>query len=111
MQITKMTDKKDQLIGAAIDIGITFSGYAYALKDDHMRDPFRITTSKWMGNSLLTSKGPTCVLLSPRQEFMAFGYEAENMYSKLILDEKHFDYYFFEGFIMSLYETRVSTTD
>lgn len=52
-----------------------------------------------------------CVLLSPQQEFMAFGYEAEDKYSDLAIDENHHDYYFFEGFKMLLYKSEVITID
>lgn len=107
-----MTDKKDKLLVAAIDFGTTHSGYAYSLKHDYKKDPLKISTkSNWMAaySCLETPKVPTCVLLSPRQEFMAFGYEAEDLYSELALDEKHYGYYFFKGFKMVLFKKGVST--
>lgn len=108
-----MADKKDKLLVAAIDFGTTHSGYAYSLKHDYKKDHLKISTkpSSWMACSscLETVKVPTCVLLSPRQEFMAFGYEAEDMYSDLALDEKHYGYYFFKGFKMVLFNKGVST--
>lgn len=58
----------------------------------------------------MSLKAPTCVLLSPKQELVAFGYEAEDLYSELALEENHYDHYFFKEFKMLLYETNVSTT-
>lgn len=109
-----MTDKKDKLIVAAIDIGITFSGYAFIFKHDYERDPCSVPfIFNWMVgcNNDVTQKVPTCLLLNPRQEFVAFGYEAKDIYSDLANNEEHYDHYFFEEFKMLLYETNVSTKD
>lgn len=98
-----MADKKNKLLVAAIDFGTTHSGYAYSFK----HDPLKISTKSNLvagSGCLETLKVSTCVLLSPRQEFMAFGYEAEDLYSELALDKKHYDYYFFKGFKMVLFE-------
>lgn len=112
MKIRKMTDKKDQPVVAAIDFGIAFSGYAFSFKHDYERDPLS-TSIRFNGivgcGGHFTLKVPTCVLLNPHQEFVAFGYEAEDIYSDLALNENHYDYYFFEGFKMLLYEANVST--
>lgn len=78
-----MTDKKDKLIIAAIDIGITFSGYAFIFKHDYERDPCSAPfTFVWRvgWKNAVTQKVPTCLLLNPRQEFVAFGYEAKDIY-------------------------------
>lgn len=111
VQITKMADKNKKLLVAAIDFGITMSGYGFSFSHDYMRDPLQISTQTWetgLGNTI-SLKTPTCVLLSPQQEFMAFGYEAEDKYR--CLDENHHDYYFFEGFKMLLYKSEVITID
>lgn len=106
-----MAYRKDKLLVAAIDFGTTHSSYAYSFRHDYKKDPLKISTKpSWMtGSSCLeTVKVPTCVLLSPRQEFMAFGYEAENMYSDLAFYEKHYGYYFFKGFKMVPFKEGVS---
>lgn len=106
-----MADKKDKLLVAAIDFGTTFSGYAFSFKHDYKTDPLRISTNQnWVAGSrgLVSLKAPTCVLLDSKKEFLAFGYEAEDMYSELALDDNHFDYYFFKRFKMVLHDTRVS---
>lgn len=103
-----MEDNKDQLLTAAIDFGTTFSGYAFSFKYDYKRDPPKISTNQnWKAGSrgLMSLKAPTCVLLSPKQELVAFGYEAEDLYSELTFEENHYDHYFFKEFKMLLYET------
>lgn len=108
-----MGDKKDKLLIAAIDFGTTFSGYAFSFKHDYKMDPLKISTNQnWVAGSrgLVSLKAPTCVLLSPQKEFIAFGYEAEDLYSELALDENHYDHYFFKRFKMVLHESRVSIT-
>lgn len=105
-----MAHKNDQLLIAAIDFGTTHSGYAFSFEDDYKMDPLKISTNpNWIIPCTLHQKAPTCVLLSPRQEFIAFGYEAEDLYSELALDEKHYGYYFFKGFKMVLFKKGVST--
>lgn len=104
-----MADKKDQLLIAAIDFGTTLSGYAFSFENDYKMDPLKISTNPyWVAGSrsLMSLKAPTCVLLSPGQEFEAFGYEAEDLYSELALDENHYDYYFFKGFKIVINEKR-----
>lgn len=109
-----MADKNDiKLLVAAIDFGITLSGYAFSFVHDHIKDPLKISTRIWKAGSqnLISLKTPTCVLLSPKQEFKAFGYEAEDKYSEMAFDETHHDHYFFEGFKMLLYKSEVITID
>lgn len=110
-----MAEKKYYRLIAAIDFGTTHSGYAYSFKHYYKTDPLKIsisTNQDWV--SVLTNhvspKAPTCVLLSPIREFIAFGYEAEDLYWRLSRDENHYDYYFFRDFKMVLHETNVSTT-
>lgn len=113
LQITKMAYKNDKLIVAAIDFGITLSGYAFSFVDEYMRDPLKISTQRWLveSHNLISVKTPTCVLLSPKQEFEAFGYKAEDLYIYMTDDETHHDHYFFEGFKMLLYRSEVITID
>lgn len=69
-------------------------------------------------------KTPTTLLLNPDQSFCAFGYEAENIYSKMaeydlesndeaknVKKEKCSDYYYFEKLAMMLHEKDVSKFD
>nr|XP_019921191.2 heat shock 70 kDa protein 12B [Crassostrea gigas] len=96
-----MADKKDKLLTAAIDFGTTYSGYAFSFEYDYKVDPLKISTNpNWVAGSrgLVSLKAPTCVLLSPNKEFITFGYEAEDLYAELALDENHIYHYFFKGF-------------
>lgn len=99
-----------KLVVAAIDFGTTFSGYAFSLRHEHEKDPLCIKVNpKWEsgGRWLISHKAPTTVLLSPKQEFHSFGYDAENKYSELSLDGEHMEWYYFRRFKMELYKQKV----
>ncbi|XP_022320831.2 heat shock 70 kDa protein 12A-like [Crassostrea virginica] len=97
-------DIKDKLMVCAIDFGTTYSGYAYSMRSD----PMKIYCPHWTsGTSTLASyKTPTTVLLDRDEEFVAFGYDAEKMYSELVEEEDETveDYFYFRRFKMLLYE-------
>ena len=67
----------------AIDLGTTYSGYAYAEKRENQYDPLNITVPNWVDRSSfrISKKIPTTLLLDKDQSFVAFGYEAENTYN------------------------------
>ena len=46
--------------------------------------------------------------MDSNQEFMAFGYEAENKYSELVADGEHEEYYYFHRFKMLLHDRRIT---
>jgi hypothetical protein len=46
-------------------------------------------------------------LLNKKKQFEAFGYDAENRYAELIMEEEQDDYYFFDRFTMSLNNNEV----
>lgn len=54
-----------------------------------------------------TIKTPTVLLLNPNKELLAFGYEAEEEYNKLVAKNSHREYYLFKTFKMFLYENEV----
>jgi hypothetical protein len=102
--------KGGKRVVAAIDIGTTYSGYAFSLKEDFNRDPMKVCAiPKWVAGSaaLVTHKTPTILLLNKDKTFKAFGYEAENEYGELAIDEEHKDYYYFKSFKMMLYNSLV----
>ncbi|KAK3600523.1 hypothetical protein CHS0354_028723 [Potamilus streckersoni] len=94
---------------AAIDFGTTYSGYAFSFGHEFQADPLRISctnhfhTRSTAGMSLKT---PTCILFSPDQQFHSFGYEAEEKYSDLLMDEEHEAWYYFQKFKMMLYNSQ-----
>ena len=94
---------------AAIDIGTSFSGTAYCLKHDFESDSSKIRAKNWNSGRNISTKTPTTVLIAPNGEtFVAFGYEAEDEYSKLCAEHKHQDYYYISRFKMMLYNRLVS---
>ena len=97
------------LLVAAIDFGSTFSGYAFSFLHDYKRDPLKISTNSWSAGvgQLMTAKTSTCVLFDSAQKFHSFGFEAEEKYSNLALDDKHHDWYYFRRFKMMLYDKMV----
>ncbi|XP_076117045.1 uncharacterized protein LOC143084876 isoform X2 [Mytilus galloprovincialis] len=104
LQLIRRPSMQNPLISAAIEIGTTHSGYAFSTRNEFKMEPTTIHTNLWEGSSLCSFKAPTAVLLDSDQEFVAFGYEAENMYSELVSDEEHEDYYYFQKFEMLLHE-------
>ena len=103
--------KSDKIVVAAIDFGTSFSGYAFSFKSWFEKDPtYILTNSKWMAGqtNLASWKTPTCVLLEPDTSFHSFGYEAEEKYEELALNDEHDSWYFFKRFKMSLYNNTVS---
>lgn len=97
------------LIVAAIDFGTTFSGFAFSFLHEYKKDPLKISTKSWNTGSggLVSLKTSTCVLFDPTEKFNSFGYDAEEKYSNLALDDNHHDWYYFRRFKMMLYNKMV----
>ncbi|XP_062601647.1 heat shock 70 kDa protein 12B-like [Saccostrea cucullata] len=97
-----MADNDDWLVGAALDFGTMYSGYAFSFRDS----PNDIHTPQtWYAGSttLASSKTPTCLLLNPDKTFNSFGYEAQDKYADLASEERHREYLYFEHFKMTLH--------
>lgn len=91
----------------AIDFGTTYSGYAFSRTDEYKKDPMKISANtSWPAGTagLMSMKCPTCILFDKDKNFVNFGYEAEDKYSNLSLDNLHHEYYFFKQFKMSLHK-------
>ena len=86
----------------AIDFGTTYSGFAYSLAESQTD----IVIHKWDPMSAdkanISPKTPTSLLLDRENNFMAFGYEAEDMYKQMTEDGKHQEIRFFKDFKMLL---------
>ena len=98
------------LMVAAIDFGTTYSGYAFSTISNFKLDPLKIHVNQaWnaWGRQRLSLKTPTCLLLDGRKEIVSFGYEAENDYAELVLENKHHDHYYLSRFKMRLYNNKV----
>ena len=101
----------DYLFVAAIDIGTTYSGYAFSSRDDFRKDPLKISANQaWNAGHQrhLSLKTPTCLLLDDKEEFVSFGYEAENKYSDIVINCQKNEYLFFQRFKMQLYKNKVN---
>ncbi|XP_052786827.1 heat shock 70 kDa protein 12B-like isoform X2 [Mya arenaria] len=98
--LSSVGSNSKKLIVAAIDIGTSYSGYAYSSIDDFTFNPLKITTS----TGQFMYKAPTKILLTPDQAFYAFGFEAENKYVSLAEEEQHKDWFYFEDIKMQLNE-------
>lgn len=91
------------ILVAAIDLGTTFSGYAFS----YNRNPTDIKINKNWGSEVNceTYKTPTAVLTGPHGEFCAFGYAAEKQYA----DKRGQNgYQLFQRFKLVLCEEKVS---
>jgi hypothetical protein len=87
----------------AVDIGTAYSGYAYSF----IANPYDITVRKWTADSIMSTKAPSSVLLTPQFVFHSFGYEAERKFSDLFAKKEHKDWNFVHGFKMVLNEKKV----
>lgn len=110
--MSSFSNKKSKTLVAAIDFGTTYSGYAFSFKHQYNDDPAKVSINQtWVAGSMaLTSyKAPTCVLFDENKAFHSFGYEAEDTYSELALDDEHQKWYFFKRFKMRLHTDKKVT--
>ena len=84
---------------AAIDFGTAYSGYAFSTLNDYNADPLNISTLPW-NEKAESYKIPTNILFDADKKFIAFGNQAEEMYSTLQKEKC----YFFRKFKMLLYD-------
>ncbi|XP_071139912.1 heat shock 70 kDa protein 12A-like [Mytilus edulis] len=101
-----------RLVVAAIDLGTTFSGYAFSFRSDFESNPLKISTNDWSAEGVHSSemKAPSILLLNPDQSFNCFGYRAQHTYSDLLDDDpdKAAKYYFVKNFKMQLHNREIS---
>lgn len=94
-------DRSDCLMVAALDLGTTWSGYAFSLRSHFEEDPLKIycnqLSNAGSGNTM-RYKTPSCVLLDRNKELTTFGYDAESEFAAICLNGDQKDYYFFRGF-------------
>lgn len=92
------TVRAKKMLVAALNIGTAFSACAFSFQVDFEKDPMFIVISR----ALKSINVPTVVLLDKSKKFLSFGYDAEEQYLKIALDEEHHDYYYFCDFKMLL---------
>ena len=98
-------------IVAAIDVGTTYSGYAYADREEFkINDHRTINLNKWSANNVLRQwdKAPSVVMFEPDGKFHSFGYKAESEYMKRVKAGDYNKWYCFRRFKMQLYNEKVS---
>ncbi|XP_071146597.1 heat shock 70 kDa protein 12A-like [Mytilus edulis] len=103
----------NHLMVAAIDFGTTYSGYAFSMRSDFKEQPLNIIANQsWNAGTkqLISLKTPTVLLLDKNKTFLSFGYDAENQYTELMMDEDHEDYYYFHRFKMKLHKNMPLST-
>lgn len=88
----------------SIDIGTSFSGYAFAPRENITKNPCEIYSPVWK-KDVLSHKTPTSVLLHPDRSFSAFGHAADEKYEELIDKREHENWFYFRDFKMELYNT------
>lgn len=98
---------------AAIDFGTTFSGYAFSFRHEFQVDPLKVTASQWLTGSRvgISLKTPSSILFDKNKKLVAFGFEAEDKYCDLTLDNLDAEWYYFRRFKMLLYDSQVCSTD
>lgn len=96
-------------IVAAIDLGTSYSSYAYSFKSDYQRDPLQIYFPTETVGKYLSKKTSSVILLNPDKSFNSFGYEAEKEFIEMKENETVNEmelkkYYYVESFKMALYQ-------
>ncbi|KAK3098843.1 hypothetical protein FSP39_023608 [Pinctada imbricata] len=101
------------LLSVAIDFGTAYSGYAFSTNADFEKDPTKIYANEnWPAGKVgFSRKTPTILLLNPKQEFEAFGFEAEDIYNELAVEKEHKKWYYFRQFKMCLHGEKVMKKD
>jgi hypothetical protein len=104
-----MSKGNQALLVAAIDFGTTYSGYAFSFRHEFEQDPLKVCASSWTTGSRvsISLKTSSTILFKPNRQFDSFGFEAEDKYSDLALDDEHRDWYYFRRFKMMLYSSKV----
>lgn len=110
-------NRSDRLVIAAIDLGTTYSGYAYTFKHELERersaqDMCKVLSVTWQSDSsagLISHKTPTSLLLTEKGEFDSFGFKAEKRYMDLVNEKKHNGWRFYRKFKMVLHKNDVLT--
>nr|XP_034310091.1 heat shock 70 kDa protein 12A-like isoform X2 [Crassostrea gigas] len=97
---------QDYMVVAAIDIGTTFSGYAFAMIDEIKKGVLKPYTPNWGGSGEMrvSNKTQTCVLLDKDEKLVYFGFDAENAYNELSENGEEEDYFYFRRFTTIIYD-------
>ena len=106
-----VVESTDKAIVAAIDVGTTYSGFAYSdRKQFNLEDSTSVKLNKWTGSHVQNQydKAPSVVLFDPEGKFHSFGYKAESEYMRIVKAGDHKQWYCFRRFKMQLYNEKVT---
>lgn len=92
---------------AAIELGTTFSGYAFSMKHDWGK----VFSNAWSSGYFISCKVPTCLLLKKDFTEPLFGYDAEDKYVDLKQEKCQNDYYLFQRFKTTYDDTEMICKD
>ncbi|KAL3831876.1 hypothetical protein ACJMK2_023573 [Sinanodonta woodiana] len=97
----------EPLIVAAIDIGTTYSTYAFSTRKEFESDPVKIyAKTNWVSSdNFVGEKTTTAVLFDEQKDFHKFGFEAEDFYTNMGVKEIE-KWYFFSRFKMNLFKRK-----
>lgn len=92
----------NDFIVVAIDIGTTYSGFAFSFQHNPLDFYFN---NQWYSEhgGMVSKKTSTSLLLNSDETLHLFGFEAEDKYASLAQDKKHHDFLFFRKFKMDLH--------
>lgn len=120
-KIEKMKSKSSKLVVAAFDFGAINLGCAFSWISEWSKV---VVNSPENHEFMMLSKAPTTLLLYPDQSLCAFGYEAEDIYSKMTVNDSESDdkkdkfkkkansgYYYFKKLTLCLHEKNVSKSN
>ena len=92
----------DTLMVAAIDLGTTFSGYAFSTTAEFKDNPLNVHSNQVWKMGSCSLKCPTCILFDQDKTCDSFGYEAEAQYTDVVLEKSENQFYFFKHFKMKI---------
>ncbi|CAG2245219.1 unnamed protein product [Mytilus edulis] len=88
-------DRSDCSMVAALNLGTTWSGYAFSFKSEFEKDPLTIHCNQcWNDGRVnkVSNKTPSCVLLDRNKELTTFGYDAESEFAAICLNDTFMKY-------------------
>lgn len=96
---------QDYMLVAAIDIGTTFSGYAFAWRQELEKGVLNPYGHQWHeSGDCVSNKTSTCILFDKDEKLVDFGLDAENAYNELSKNGEEGDYFYFRRFTEIIYD-------
>ncbi|XP_052235947.1 heat shock 70 kDa protein 12A-like isoform X11 [Dreissena polymorpha] len=94
-----MVSSKPALVVGAIDIGTTYTEWAYLTKSDFEQNPCAAFGRSVHGHSRISHQAPTCVLITPDGKTVkGYGNDAESIYNEMRAKNEHEQWYFYRRF-------------